>query len=147
MKVRQLQITYDLGGHVDPIVVSSPDSLILYDLFYTHIVKIKGLEDPPWDAAGSDYYTFDHILRRNQLLLLERSVATSKVRIVDVSNRRVVAETTIQVTGFVLQQSKSAYVYSTGNGLVTIYSITMPVRKHSNEWLSMWAFGGSKRRG
>ncbi len=122
LKVRQLTITYDLGGHVDPTVVSSPDSTVLYDLFYTHIVKRKDLV--AWDGGGSDYYTFDHTLRGNQLLLLERSISTSNVRIVDVSNRRVVAETTIPVTGFVLPQNRSAYVCSSGNGLVTVYSVS-----------------------
>lgn len=122
LRVRQLPILYDLGGHADPKIASGSNHVLLYDLFFTYEILPNSLKHLPWQKTNSDFYAIDHLFFEDSLFVMERHRQTGEIQVGDISSGLIIIKTKIPLIGFVRGCSQSMYVYSQEKDAISIYS-------------------------
>lgn len=126
MRVYQLPIVVDLGGHVEPSVVSGSSFVLIYDLLYCYSISFGTKKPVVTSTLGKDFYVQDSLLNSNGLFFLVSNSDNTLTRLINYDTGAML-ETKQKIDGFVKNSKESIYVYSfLQEGGVNVFRAEVP---------------------
>lgn len=125
LKVRQLPIIYDLGGHVNPAVISSKEDVLIFDTGYTYAYANGKLTRPKWrkPIVESEYGIIHAGVFNDRVFVIEQKLATEASRILDAKTGRIMGSTAATLWGFLKPTGGRMFVWGLDGKDVVVFEL------------------------
>lgn len=131
MRSTPTAISYDLGGHVNPTIISTAKACVVYDLFYTKCFAKNSIRDPQWTRSLGNGYVGSHSQVSDDLRLLWKMVDTSASVVIDVSSGNQIVRSTLPLEDFVLGTGAHTQIWTYEDKRVRIFELSSKERNGS----------------